>query len=91
MPKPTKAHVVRKHNTIKKEYNELVNGATGMQHSKAAKALADKYFMSVVSIENLVWGTGGYGKYGDKTDPNQMSMFGPVIQVEKPKTEKENG
>lgn len=55
-----KPHLERKYKDIKADYNALY--LSGLRHEEIRIQLAEEYYMSPVSIENIVWGIGGYAK-----------------------------
>jgi hypothetical protein len=73
MPQP-RDHIVRKHQKIKEEYKAL--HAQGFRHDFIVPKLAEKYFHSRKTIENIIWETGGYAKYKPKKpNKDQLDLF----------------
>lgn len=71
-----KKHIHKKHESIRAEFHKLYE--KGYRAEVIYKQLAERYFHSELTIEQIVWQRGGYTPAGrpKKTDPNQIDLFG---------------
>lgn len=62
-----RSNIEKKHADIKRDYEKLYKD--GYRWDVIVSKLAEKYYMTRNTIENLIWGTAGYGQKKKKSTP----------------------